>query len=329
MKIAIISKNYRPPWNEGVKNLTKELVYFLKLKKNIVNVITTRNVNENIFSFVRHIVKRINYLNPDIIFYFSSMSPVLGLKTYFIKKATRKPLILFITGKRKVIFGYHVLLKYDKILVNCNFLKQYFNDSSLIYPFIRTESKNYKNVKKENIVLFLGAFEKSRGVEYLLRAISRIKNIPNLKLLIAWNKYGKNYIKITRLVNKLQIASITKIYGSIDTSKFYSIAKLTVIPRVSEERMSFPLRIIESFSFNTPVIASNILGLPEAVGNAGILVKPKDDLALSRAIKTALIDKNIYNKLVSNCKKQLKIFDRRKNLEKLYAVLENERKKIL
>ena len=93
--------------------------------------------------------------------------------------------------------------------------------------------------------------------------------------------------------------------------------------------MSFPLRVIESFSYNTPVIASNIVGLPEAVGKAGILVRPKDEKALSGAIKAVLTNDKIYNKLLINCKVQLNKFDKTRNLEKLYKVLENVSKKVL
>jgi len=329
MKIAIISKNYHPPWNEGVKNITREIVEYLRSKMDIVEVITNRKSGSNIFTFLNFCIKRIKKLNPDVIFYISSVSPILGLKTFFLKKMTHTPFVLYVTGNRKFISGYNILLRADKVLVNCNYLKRFFRSSSIIYPIARSIPRKQMSLNRENNVLFLGAFEKSRGVDYLIKAISRIKNIPGLKLIIAWNQHGSDYNKIKKLIKKNRISHITEVKGNIDINKFYSIAKVIVIPRTSKERMSFPLRVIESFSYNTPVIASNIVGLPEAVGKAGILVRPKDEKALSGAIKAVLTNDKIYNKLLINCKVQLNKFDKTRNLEKLYKVLENVSKKVL
>jgi glycosyltransferase involved in cell wall biosynthesis len=52
---------------------------------------------------------------------------------------------------------------------------------------------------------------------------------------------------------------------------------------------------LESMACGTPVITSNNSAMPEAVGNAAILIDPSDTTALSKSIENILTDDNLSN----------------------------------
>ena len=64
-------------------------------------------------------------------------------------------------------------------------------------------------------------------------------------------------------------------------------ADLVVVPSRSE---GFGLVALEAMAAGVPVIASSIGGLPDLLGDAGLLVPPGDELALREAIRALLAD---------------------------------------
>jgi glycosyltransferase involved in cell wall biosynthesis len=63
---------------------------------------------------------------------------------------------------------------------------------------------------------------------------------------------------------------------------------IVVVPSTIDE--AFGRAALEAMSWGVPVIASDIGGLPEVVGSAGVLVPPGDEIALARALDHLLSD---------------------------------------
>jgi glycosyltransferase involved in cell wall biosynthesis len=72
-----------------------------------------------------------------------------------------------------------------------------------------------------------------------------------------------------------------------DLAALYGGAAAFVYPSLYE---GFGLPVLEAMACGTPVIASNRAGVPEAVGDAGLLVEPEDADQLARAIEEVLGD---------------------------------------
>jgi glycosyltransferase involved in cell wall biosynthesis len=72
-----------------------------------------------------------------------------------------------------------------------------------------------------------------------------------------------------------------------DLAALYGGAAAFVYPSLYE---GFGLPVLEAMASGTPVIASNRAGVPEAVGDAGLLVEPEDADRLARAIEEVLGD---------------------------------------
>ena len=150
MKIVLITPHYGPPWNEGVRNMARCLVAFLQSKGEEVSIISPNLPREpglfhtllwriSLFrslEFNFSAARRVKQLNPDAVLVLTSLSSVLGVKSWLLKKVTRKPQILYITGLRRLILGYRVFLNPQKIIVNSDFLKAFFTEAEVIPPFI-------------------------------------------------------------------------------------------------------------------------------------------------------------------------------------------------
>lgn len=90
------------------------------------------------------------------------------------------------------------------------------------------------------------------------------------------------------MVRQLGIGRQIEFTGRIDGGEFvrqYARASMAVIPSVYE---GFGLPAGEAMACGVPVISTTGGGLPEVVGNAGILVPPADSAALSGAILSLL-----------------------------------------
>ena len=79
-----------------------------------------------------------------------------------------------------------------------------------------------------------------------------------------------------------------------DLSAIYSGATAFVFPSLYE---GFGLPILEAMQCGTPVISSNSTSLPEVVGDAGILVDPKDQDQLCQAMLDILNDDTLRETL--------------------------------
>lgn len=143
-----------------------------------------------------------------------------------------------------------------------------------------------KKSEKENYVLYFGRFAQEKGIETLIGAKNKdficagsgpiedkVDSAPNLKNI--GFKSGK---ELEELIRK---------------------AKCTVYPSIWYENC--PFSIMESIMYQTPVIASNIGGIPELIddGKTGYLIPPSNSEALEEAIDK--LDDATLKYMVKNC----------------------------
>ena len=69
---------------------------------------------------------------------------------------------------------------------------------------------------------------------------------------------------------------------------------MLVHPAVYE---AFGMTLVESMACGTPVIASEVGGIPEVIGDSGILIKPKSPEAITKAVLDLLDNRKKYESL--------------------------------
>ncbi|MDX2215815.1 MAG: glycosyltransferase family 1 protein [Oculatellaceae cyanobacterium bins.114] len=150
----------------------------------------------------------------------------------------------------------------------------------------------------DKVVLYVGRFDKRKGIETLVRAVgqSTLLGQANLKLIIAGGSTpgksdGIERDRIGGIVNELGLNDITTYPGRLDVELpvYYAAADVCVVPSHYEP---FGLVPIEAMACRTPTVASNVGGLQFTIVNevTGLLVPPKDDAAFAQAIDRILSD---------------------------------------
>jgi glycosyltransferase involved in cell wall biosynthesis len=150
----------------------------------------------------------------------------------------------------------------------------------------------------ERYILFVSRWERYKGLPVLIEAFSEIsKDIPNLGLVIA-GKPSKQNPEIAALVQEAQKQELNIITpGFISDDElptFYSGASVYVHPSLYE---GFGIMILEAFGCGAPVVTSNVSSLPEVVGDAGLLVDPKDTRDVALKIRQILADPQLAEDL--------------------------------
>jgi glycosyltransferase involved in cell wall biosynthesis len=133
-------------------------------------------------------------------------------------------------------------------------------------------------------VLFLGVLGHRKGVFDLLATWPEvIKKVPHARLLIG----GNGEVEKSKLMAKnLGINESVDFLGWIDGDKKAELLKNAnafVLPSYNE---GLPMSVLEAMSYKTPVITTNVGGIPELISNGinGILIVPGDQAELADAL---------------------------------------------
>lgn len=180
---------------------------------------------------------------------------------------------------------FFVLLNKAQKQIFCDFYKissdRVFINNLGVYDNIRTYAKD-SITRKINNVLFFGRISPYKGVEYLCKAMKKVREvIPNATLTIAGG--GKLYFDIREYKNYDWIDIRNRYIDMPELAELLQQCSLSVCPYIDATQSGV---IMTSYSMCVPVIATDVGGLSEMVDNnkSGILVKPKDIESLASSI---------------------------------------------
>ncbi len=166
-----------------------------------------------------------------------------------------------------------------------------------------TRPKPYKNKK---IVLFVGRINEQKGIQYLIKAIPKVKDkFKNIRLLIIGE--GDYKKEMEHLVDFLDIRDEVEFLGPKkhgDIVDYYKMADVFVLPSVTHKigTEGFGLVLLEAMSAKTPVIGTNSGGIPYIIKNNhnGLLIGEKDNKAIAEAIIKVLSSRKLSTKFAKN-----------------------------
>jgi D-inositol-3-phosphate glycosyltransferase len=180
-------------------------------------------------------------------------------------------------------------------------------DVSNFRPISKAEARKQLGIDaKEKVVLYVGRFDKRKGIETLVRATGELRlqleqgeeiDPQNLKLLVVGGSDpqeadGAERRRIDQIVTDLDLHANTEFVGMVGHDRlplYYTAADVCVIPSHYEP---FGLVAIEAMACGTPVVASAVGGLKFTVisEETGLLVPPHDVMGFARAIGRILTD---------------------------------------
>lgn len=176
---------------------------------------------------------------------------------------------------------------------------QILNNRLGVYDNVVSFVKSDATVKKNN-VLFFGRISPYKGLEYLCKAMMKVKEqVPDATLTIAGG--GKMYFDISSYEKKEWVKIINRYVGMEELAGLLQNCALTVCPYTDATQSGV---IMTSFSLCKPVVATNVGGLGEMVedGKTGLLVPPKNVDALANAIISLLKDNETLEQMAKNIK---------------------------
>ena len=144
----------------------------------------------------------------------------------------------------------------------------------------------------------------SKDIERIIGDVI-LREIPDLKVIIAGAGNIKKYINLQKKEDLSKLEIYNQFIPDEDVPKFFQRAEIVVLPYI-EATQSGPLHI--AYAFKKPVVATNVGAIPEVVenGKTGLLVPPRDERALSKAIVELLRDDKLKKKMGKRAYEKIK-----------------------
>jgi glycosyltransferase involved in cell wall biosynthesis len=178
---------------------------------------------------------------------------------------------------------------------------------------------NKKNTKHEQInLLFVGRLSIQKNIPKLIKAASLLKSKAILNIV----GDGEKKIEIEKYISSNNLKNVIlhgKKIGK-DLINFYQNADIFLL---ASDYEGLPLVLLEAMASGTPIIASDVIGIREIIGEAGILINPPTSENFAREIDKLIENKKIREKLAEKGRKKANNYDWSKIAKKFEDVYEN------
>lgn len=142
--------------------------------------------------------------------------------------------------------------------------------------------------------------------------------------LILTGSQQNNYKNLVKRIDELGLNEKTKHLGYIDykdLAYLYKMSQMLVMPTFFE---SVSIPIYEAFSLEVPVCSSNVVALPEQVGDAGLLFNPNDINDMSQKILMYLNNENLRKAKGKKGLERVATFIHEEYMQKLLSILHDQ-----
>jgi glycosyltransferase involved in cell wall biosynthesis len=245
-----------------------------------------------------------------------------GFSTVLLSKIFKKDVLLKVHGSDVELLAKNRLRRYfsvwaannaNAIIAVSDYLKMelvkygvaenkihtIYNGTDKDVFYVNSDKKHTdKNLVKKNIGVYVGNLKKEKGVFDFIKSVSPefcVEN--NLEIRVIGD--GQLRKQLEEYVNNEKLASYITFLGRMpqhDIADILRQASFLCLPSYHE---GLPNVLVESISCGTPVIASNVGGIPEIINHEnGVLVKPGQMAEISKAIST-VVNKEWQREVVS------------------------------
>jgi glycosyltransferase involved in cell wall biosynthesis len=151
----------------------------------------------------------------------------------------------------------------------------------------------------ERYLLYPAQFCVHKNHLRLLEAFARVASRDAHIHLVLTGSKRFEYDKVMARAAQLGLAQRVRHVGQLeidDLARVYRLAQLVVIPTLFE---SISIPIYEAWMMRVPVCASNVVALPEQLGDAGLLFDPLSVADIAAKIATVLEDEELRHTLIA------------------------------
>ncbi|MBF8295180.1 MAG: glycosyl transferase group 1, partial [Bacteroidetes bacterium] len=188
---------------------------------------------------------------------------------------------------------------------------------------VALEDVRTKHHLSDEFILYVGTLEPRKNVTRLAKAYSLLsKDIRDRYSLVLAGAAGWFSTEIIREIEALGMGDRIRMIGYVDQQtlpSLYSLASLFAYISIYEGFGAPPL---EAMACGTPVISSNASSLPEAIGDAGVLVNPYDVDEITAQLQRLLTDDSLRIRLAKAGLERVKRFDAAEKAREVLGIFE-------
>jgi glycosyltransferase involved in cell wall biosynthesis len=169
-----------------------------------------------------------------------------------------------------------------------------------------------KSAGDEIIVLHVGRLDRTKGIEVLAQAIPAVvRTHPNVRFVYvgADRPTGQGDTWQQRLTGYFAQAGVEQhvtFTGPVDQATlldWYRRADIAIVPSLLYE--SFSYTVAQAMAGGLAVIATRIGGIPETLGEAGLIVEPSQAGSLTQALNTLIINVDLRARLAATARQRV------------------------
>lgn len=174
---------------------------------------------------------------------------------------------------------------------------------------------------------FIGTLLPAKGLHTLINAFNRIDTKKaDLKIYAKLRTYAgfEDYLPNLKKIVKNRNIKFMDEFDHTDIARIFHEIDILVVPSLWYENS--PLVIQEAFLFRTPVLASDIGGIPELVKDSinGFLFKAGDIEDLQEKLQYIIGNPDVISKFQENISMPKSMEDHAREIEELYTLLINK-----
>jgi len=195
-------------------------------------------------------------------------------------------------------------------------------DLSHFRPMSKQEARSHLGYGEEKNILFVGRLEPLKGVDRLINAVASLENAATINLtVVGGDDNSTEKARLQAVASRMKLSSQVNFVGAIDQSELpihYNAADVCVMPSYYE---SFGLAALEAAACGTPVVASEVGGLPAIVkdGETGYLVPVKRADVMAEKLCHLLSDDLARHRMGTAARNHAETLSWDQSAEKLYS----------
>lgn len=160
-----------------------------------------------------------------------------------------------------------------------------------------------------NAIFCLGRLDTYiKGQDILIQAMPKvISQVKDARLCLAGT--GKDMMTLKRISRSLRIENSVTFLGEVSDYTKEVYLKNSSVFCLPSRIEAFGVVFLEAMAFGLPIVATGVGGIPEVIGEAGLLVEKNDPNALSDALISVLSDRDLSEKLRKKSLERVRLFD--------------------
>ncbi|MEV0582118.1 GT4 family glycosyltransferase PelF [Nonomuraea sp. NPDC050310] len=148
-------------------------------------------------------------------------------------------------------------------------------------------------------LVFMGRIDPLKDLHTLIRAFAIVRDkLPDAVLRIFGGTPEGNetyHASCVALIAELGLEGSAVLEGRVSTQvEAYHAGHVVALTSISE---GFPYTVVEAMACGRPVVCTNVGGVAEAVADAGLVVAPRDHVAVAEAAIRLLTDHHLRHRL--------------------------------